>query len=185
MKKSGLLGIVCSLGLVVAGFMPGISSAVSFDISWAGANGYTMSGAFSYSDSLIGTGVIDENSIDTLMLEAYLNTQLIGTWNLTDGSTTTFNFNFDTNTQQFITGGGSTSTSGQAWNWVGASGLGFVSGNPNQLLSIDGALINDSTILTSSSTLTATLSTVPIPAAAYLFGSGLLWLVGISRRKKA
>ena len=26
---------------------------------------------------------------------------------------------------------------------------------------------------------------VPIPAAAWLFGSGLLWLVGIARRKKA
>ena len=77
--------------------MPGISNAVSFDISWAGANGYTMSGSFSYMDSLIGMGVIDESSIDTLMIEAFDGGGSIGSWNLTDGSSTTFNFNFDTN----------------------------------------------------------------------------------------
>jgi hypothetical protein len=33
-------------------------------------------------------------------------------------------------------------------------------------------------------TLTPQVSQVPIPAAAWLFGSGLLGLVGIARRKK-
>jgi hypothetical protein len=31
----------------------------------------------------------------------------------------------------------------------------------------------------------ATVSSVPVPAAAWLFGSGLLGLLGVSRRKKA
>jgi hypothetical protein len=34
-------------------------------------------------------------------------------------------------------------------------------------------------------TVTVNVSAVPIPAAAWLFGSGLLGLVGIARRKKA
>lgn len=29
------------------------------------------------------------------------------------------------------------------------------------------------------------IATVPVPAAAWLFGSGLIWLVGMSRRKKS
>jgi len=31
---------------------------------------------------------------------------------------------------------------------------------------------------------TAQIGTVPVPAAVWLFGSGLLWLIGIARRKK-
>jgi len=37
----------------------------------------------------------------------------------------------------------------------------------------------------SAESLTATVSAVPVPAAVWLFGSGLLGLVGISRRKPA
>jgi hypothetical protein len=37
----------------------------------------------------------------------------------------------------------------------------------------------------SGDTLTVTLGAVPIPAAAWLFGSGLIGLIGIARKKKA
>ena len=42
---------------------------------------------------------------------------------------------------------------------------------------------NATTLLTAFS-VTAELAPVPIPAAAWLFGSGLLGLVGMARRKK-
>ena len=37
----------------------------------------------------------------------------------------------------------------------------------------------------SSGSISPVISSVPVPAAAWLFGSGLLGLVGIARRKKA
>ena len=188
MKKLRILSTTSWLGLCVAGVTPGISSAVTFDISWTGANGYSMTGMFSYDDGLIGTGVIDETSIDTLMIEGVNSSGSIGTWNLTDGTTITdFNFNFDTTTETFIIGGSSGSTSGQAWNWKGTFGLGFVSGAPNELFSLDGVDVLDSLIDTriTESTLTATRTVVPVPAAAYLFGGGILWLFGVARRKAA
>lgn len=168
--------------------MPGVSSAVSFDISWIGANGYTMSGSFSYDDGM-HSGIINGTQIDTLMIEGFHNSTSISSWNLADGSTTTFNFNFDTDSETFLIGGSSLSPTGQAWNWKGATGLGFVSGSPNELFSLDWSSsddeILDSLILTDYSTLTATRTVVPVPAAAYLFGAGLLWLFGIARRKAA
>ena len=46
---------------------------------------------------------------------------------------------------------------------------------------------DDNAVYTAGSALvrTSTLSAVPIPAAVWLFGSGLLGLVGVARRKKA
>ena len=180
--KQVLSGIACSLALLITGFMPGVASAITIAISWTGSGGYTMSGTMIYNDSLIGTGAIDETDVDSLTIEGFLNNVSIGTWDLADGSTTTFNLNYDTDTQSFIVGGSSTGTSGQTWNWQGDTGLGFISGSPNQLLSLDGSNIPASVITTASGTLTATV--VPVPAAAYLFGSGLVGLIGFARRKQ-
>ena len=180
--KQVLSGIACSLALLVTGLMPGVASAITIAISWTGANGYTLSGTMIYSDSLIGTGAIDETDIDSLTIEGFLNNVSIGTWDLADGSTTTININYDTDTQSFIVGGSSGGTSGQLWNWQGATGVGFISGSPNQLLSLDGSNIPASSVLTSGGNLTATV--VPVPAAAYLFASGLAGLIGFARRKQ-
>ena len=185
MKKSRFLSITGWMALCVAGVTPGISSAITFDISWTGANGYFMTGMFSYDDSLIGFGDIDETDIDTLTFEGFSSSGLIGSWSLSDPRPTTLNFNFDTIDETFITGGSGSSTRGQAWNWVGSSGLGFVSGSDFELFSLDGSFIKESEILTSASTLTATRTVVPVPAAAWLFGGGLVWLIGIARRKSA
>ncbi|MGD2159897.1 MAG: hypothetical protein PVG94_01840, partial [Gammaproteobacteria bacterium] len=77
--------------------------------------------------------------------------------------------------------------SGQSWNRR-ATGLGFESGNDHQVITLDGIALDEkwdpdvnSQIVTSASTLTATV--VPVPAAIYLFASGLLGLFGISRRE--
>jgi len=182
--KARWLSFACSLGFGLSGLVPGAASAISFDISWTGANGYSMTGMFSYDDSLIGTGAIDETDIDSLMIEGFLSGSSIGSWSLPAVTPTGFNFNFDTNTQTFIIGGTSTGTSGQRWNVeTGASGLGFNSGNPNQALALDGVYFTDSIIKTAVSTLTATPSAVPVPAALYLFGSGLIGLAAVARRK--
>ena len=183
MRIQKILNIPAVALMLLSSSVPGIANAISFDISWAGANGYTMSGTFSYADSLISTGVIDENAIATLMIEGFQNGSSIGTWNLTDSSSTVFNFNFDTDSQSFIVGGKNATTTGQAWNYQGASGLGFASGDINQLFSLNGDLVNDSIIPTGTA-LIATPSIVPVPAAMWLFGTGLLGLIGIARHKK-
>jgi hypothetical protein len=65
--------------------LPTLSHAIAFNIDWTGANGYTMTGMFSYDDSLINSGAIDETDIDTLMIEGFLNSVSIRTWDLADG----------------------------------------------------------------------------------------------------
>ena len=56
---------------------------------------------------------------------------------------------------------------------------GSIGGSPQQTGSFQGSSINFDIV-----TLTET-TVVPVPAAAWLFGSGLLGLVGVARRKKA
>lgn len=173
---------------VIALVLSTSAKTATFDISWIGGGAYTMSGMFSYDDSLINTGAINESQIDTLTIEAFQNSVSIGTWDMADGSTATspFNFNFDTTTLVFLVGGGSTSDLGQQWNdGSGATGVGFASGNAAQLLYLDGTSISDSHIFVASSSLSIKpLSSIPVPAAFWLFGSGLLGLIGIARRKK-
>ncbi len=181
--NTGSTRFLSTLSLAIALIAPGAASAITLSLSWVGSNGYSMTGSFSYADSLIGTGVIDEASIDTFMIEGFDNGSSLGTWSLADGSDSAdpFNFNFDTTSLTFIVGGVSDSPSGQAWNRR-ATGIGFESGDKNQILTLDGAIIADSALSISASTLTITA--VPIPAALYLFVSGLLGFVGLARKNR-
>jgi len=178
--------------LLIAGLLsvaPGAVMAITLQLSWVGGNGYSLTGAFSYSDSLINTGIIDETSIDTFMIEGFDGSTSLGTWNLADGSDSTydFNFNFDTTSLTFVVGGISQSIKGQSWNRR-ATGIGFESGDNHQALTLNGVALDqnwnptvNSQILTSDSTLVATV--VPVPGAIYLMGSGLIALVSASKRR--
>lgn len=169
------------------------SWGISFDILWNGSNDYTMTGAFSFSDALINTGNINGSQIDTLFIEGFQGGSSIGSWDMSDGSVGAvggFNFNFDTTTEAFLVGGIS-SINGQLWNFGGDSGFGFGSGQMAQLLTNDGSQMSDSTLDIGLSALSAVQTTVvqttavPVPAAVWLFGTGLLGLIGIARRDKA
>jgi len=178
--------------LLFAGFImaaPGAVMAITLQLSWVGGNGYSLTGLFSYDDSLVNTGIIDETSIDTFMIQGFDGSTSLGTWNLADGSDSIydFNFNFDTTSLAFVVGGISQSTSGQSWNRR-ATGVGFESGDNHQVLTLNGVALDqnwnptvNSQILTSDSTLVATV--VPVPGAIYLLGSGLIALVGAGKRR--
>lgn len=162
------------------------AQAISFNISWTGANGYNLTGMFGYNDSLIGTGPITGGQLDFFMMEVFQNTTSLGTWQPSQGGT--FNFNFNTTTGQFLVGGLIGSTTGQVWGLSGPS-VSFASGgatqgvgNPNPIFS--------SFISTAQSTLTATVQqpiSVPEPSSslAILVAGTAVGFGAFSKRKLA
>ena len=55
----------------------------------------------------------------------------------------------------------------------------------NQVITSSSCYVDQITQVVGGSTPTWSLAAAPVPAAAWLFGSGLLGLIGIARRKKA
>ena len=133
----GLLVLTLSLMVVVP-----MAEATTQNLAWVGDNAYAMKGTFSYEHSLIGTGLIDETQINTLMIEGFQHGASVGTWHLADGlggGALPFNVNFDATTNLFSVGGTTSSATGQAWNANANPGFGFASGNAEQGLFLDGA----------------------------------------------
>jgi hypothetical protein len=162
------------------------AQAISFNISWTGANGYNLTGMFGYNDSLIGTGPITGGQLDFFMMEVFQNTTSLGTWQPSQGGT--FNFNFNTTTGQFLVGGLSDSTTGQEWGLSGPS-VGFGSGSNAQAVG-NPSTISSSIILTAQSTLTATVKqpiSVPEPSSslAILVAGTAVGFGAFSKRKLA
>jgi hypothetical protein len=162
------------------------AQAISFNISWTGANGYNLTGMFGYNDSLIGTGPITGGQLDFFMMEVFQNTTSLGTWQPSQGGT--FNFNFNTTTGQFLVGGLSSSTTGQLWGTSGPS-VSFASGSSAQAVG-NPNLIFSSSISTALSTLTATVKqpiSVPEPSSslAILVAGTAVGFGAFSKRKLA
>ena len=101
-----------------------------------------------------------------------------------------------------LTGAGSTRTldfSGWTWMWDGIDNIPLVATSPTTIVcdtsscsdgsnyTIDGAFHINGAGITSVSYvlhLEGTVSSVPIPASAWLFGSGLAGLAGVARRRR-
>jgi hypothetical protein len=162
------------------------AQAISFNISWTGANGYNLTGMFGYNDSLIGTGPIAGGQLDFFMMEVFQNTTSLGTWQPSQGGP--FNFNFNTTTGQFLVGGLSSSTTGQLWGTSGPS-VSFASGSNAQAVG-NPSTISSSFISIARSTLTATVQqpiSVPEPSSslAILVAGTAVGFGAFSKRKLA
>lgn len=161
--------------------------AATYNISWTGSGGYTLSGTFSFDDSLLGTGPIDESDLDELSIEVFLNSVSQGVAEMSsfDG-TNPLNFNFDTLTGEFLVGGDTSGPTGQAWNFIGST-VGFASGSNAQLVSVNNhALGSESQVLVQNSTLSATA--IPLPSSFTMLALGVLPLLlrgGVRSRVKS
>ncbi|MFN2287354.1 MAG: choice-of-anchor U domain-containing protein [Chromatocurvus sp.] len=128
-------------------------SAAEYDINWSGTDGYTMTGSFSFSDSLLGTGPITGDDIDSLIIEVFQNGNSQGTWSLFDDgfenpdAEAEFNFNFDTTSESFSgeVNANQSSPDGQIWNTegngTGCTPVGFIKASFAQAVCANGSLV--------------------------------------------
>ncbi|GJL66839.1 MAG: hypothetical protein NPIRA05_18100 [Nitrospirales bacterium] len=203
MKHSMYSGILFS-AMCLACFATS-SYAASYTISWTGGNSYAMTGTFEHADTL--TGVINGTYLDSFSIEGFQNNASLGRWDLASNErSSSFNFNFDTSTRTFLTGGRSDTSSGQLWNVPSNGGFGFFSGNSSQGVYVNGGHVSASQIIIGStvttvgltpSTLRADLITSngpdsnpggtvvnPEPSTILLFGTGFAGLLAYRLRKQ-
>ena len=171
--------VLTSFLMITALAQPAKAAIIGYDLSWTGASGFSLTGMFSFDDSLLGTGSITGSSLDSFMIEGFDGGSSMGTF-----VGTPENFNFDTTTELLAVGGNSFTSGGQRWNATGTDGvgiIGFESGSSGQSLYVSGSFHSASQISTSDSTLMVARK-VPEPSIIALFGLGLLGL-GFARRK--
>ncbi len=156
---------------------------IEFEFDWQGENEYSLNGTFSFDDSLLGTGVITQDSLLSFSMAGFLDGGLLGTF---DGIPESLLF--DTVGLFFPVGvNADGSRNLQQWNFRGA-GINFLSARFSQALGLDGVLIFESGFRVESGLTRAdsrlTVSRVPEPGTLTLLGLGLLGL-SIARRKHA
>jgi len=96
------------------------ASIISYDINWSGLGNYSMNGNFTYDDVDAGDLAIRDTEVASFLLTAFFNGAQVAT--LTNALTLTgFNFNFNTATEEFFTGGSETSDKGQHWGSASTS----------------------------------------------------------------
>ncbi len=160
---------------------------IGYDIAWSGSNNFTMTGTFSFDDADAGDGLIDASEVLTLTMEGFDNGVSVGTFDLANGivDAAAFNFNFDTVSEIFLTGGTSGSGTGQCWNCDADDiALGFVSGNVSQLLLFNGSPVPGSDTALAEATLTATAQEVDAPGTALTILPALATLAIARRRRR-
>jgi hypothetical protein len=145
-----------------------------------------LTGAFTASG---GTDLSDATSLDLTTATGTSGSGLIGTTVgfLTSGTinNSPFTFNPSTAVNSLLTIGGwqvdlsTISIVDQTTSVLNLAGSGAISGNGYDLTPTQWTLSANATGNSYSMTVTA----VPIPAAIWLFGSGLLGLIGIARKK--
>ena len=115
----------------------------------------------------------DEFGLGTLVVTSWTNTS--GTWELT-GSIEPLFFveKYDRGYDIYTYMGGSTSPFSDSWDGVNRGTIGAA-------CRADGGSVN----CKAATSHISVYGVVPVPAAVWLFGSGLLGLVGIARRRRA
>jgi hypothetical protein len=160
----------------------------TYDISWTGTDGYSMTGVFSF-DSSVGSQVRDYD-VSSLSIDVFQNGVSLGTWTLPSTPNSNFNFNFDADTGSFDVGGNSTGDNGQLWNYsrtITGGAVGFASYNQQEVYSTTYSptplgLQNDLTAL--KATLVTGAVPEPVSWAMFIGGFGVLGAT-LRRRRPA
>lgn len=172
------------------------AQAATYSIAWTGSMGYSLTGQFSFSDALVGTGAIDESDLIDFTFSVFLNGAFQGQWNLGSplgAGAQPFNFNFDTITETFLVGGAASGPTGQLWNMeelsgaeCGYPGVGFASGPVKEGVCVNDYWQGPIVVNNGSTNLVATRlrAEVPEPTTLALFSIGVVGL-GLARRRMA
>ncbi len=177
------------LGSAMFTAFPTLSFAIGFNFEWTGSNNYTMTGMFSFDDSLDNTGPIDESDLNSFMFEGFLSNVSIGAFTADTsaadfgqtGSPHAFQFNYDTTSNSFLLGGGVGSSMLQLWNFQPVTGIGWGAGTLRAIFSLQNSADSLLSARDNPNTIVVTQKptpTIPEPSTYLLFGSGLLGLAG-------